>query len=221
MAEKTKLEIVSVGRLVEFKSYNRHIPIIVADLLQKGVDLCWTVWGDGDDRDCIEGLIKNYNLEGRVRLMGALPYSKFPSAISSADIFVGMGTAALEAAGMGIPTICCVDQMEDACYGFLHEAPLDTIGEQVASFSYRRIGAVLLNFSTLNETDRFLIGKNCRNAAINRSRSASFDELLEAPLGPNLSMAETFINLLTAPYLFSVDSRKTRFAFRTLRRMLT
>jgi hypothetical protein len=152
--------------------------------------------------------------------MGTLPYSKFGMAVSSSDLFVGMGTAALEAAGMGVPTICCVDQMEDACYGFLHEAPQDAIGEQVPDFSYRHIGAEILKFSALNETDRSIVGENCRNAAMDRSGSASFDELLEAPLGPKLSMAENFIHILSAPYLFSVDSRRTRFIFRNLRRRL-
>jgi hypothetical protein len=55
--KQNRLEIVSVGRLVEFKSYNRYIPSIVADLVGEGVDVRWTVWGDGDDRDYIEGLI--------------------------------------------------------------------------------------------------------------------------------------------------------------------
>lgn len=217
---KSRLNIISVGRLVEFKSYNRHIPRIVANLLSKGVDVCWSVWGDGDDRDYIEGLIKHYKVDGSVILMGELPYSKFSSEVSASDLFIGMGTAALEAAGMGVPTICCVDQMEDSCYGFLHEAPQDTIGEQVSEFSYRHIESEITNFLMLNQAERFFIGEQCKNAALVRSGSASFDDLLEAPLGPTRSVAENLIDLLATPYLLAVDSRKTRFLFRALRRKL-
>jgi len=216
----SKLDIVSVGRLVEFKSYNRYIPSIVAALLNEGVDVTWTVWGDGEDFDRIKKLVEHYNLENRIHLMGVLPYSKFSSVVSNADLFIGMGTAALEAAGMGIPTICCVDQREDACYGFLNQAPLDTIGEHVPGFNYRRIGDEILAFSAMSATERSSIGQYCRSAALDRSGSASFNELLAAPSGPNLSISEKLIYLLSAPFLFAVDSRKSKFLFRALRKTL-
>jgi glycosyltransferase involved in cell wall biosynthesis len=216
----TQLSIVSVGRIVPFKAYNHCVPEIVSKLLSLGVDVSWEIWGDGDDLQMIEKLILEYGVQEHVKLKGSLPYSEFKATVTSANLFVGMGTAAVEAAILGVPTICCVEQLDDACYGFLSDAPLDAIGEQVENFSYQKISDVISLFSTLSVKEIEELSVMSREAAIARVGKSDYNSLLDAPLGPIISASNYVALLVAAPYLWAVDSRKSRFFFKRLRRIL-
>ena len=70
----------------------------------------------------------------RFHLHGIVPYDQLPNFFARANVFVGMGTAMLEASASGLPAICAViADTEGKTYGFAwHQAP-GCVGERLLS----------------------------------------------------------------------------------------
>lgn len=214
------LNIVSVGRLVPFKAYNRSAPELTLKCLKNDVNARWDIWGDGDDQSFIADEISKYNLETKVSLHGKLDYSNINETLLKSDLFIGMGTAALEAASLGVPTICCIDGIGDLCYGYLHEAPGDIIGEQSDNRHYKDLFECITEFKKRSSDERVALGIQCRDAALLKSSGASYQEITKAPSWPHSILKEVTSLLISSPYIYAVDARKLKFAFRALRRVL-
>jgi len=124
------LIIGSIGRLVDFKTYNMWMIDVVRDLIDRGLSVRYIVYGDGPLRSDMIKRIEAYGLLNRIELRGLLEYSKFSHAISEFDIFIGSGTAIIEAAGQGIPSLVGIESVEaPVTYGFLSEIPGFTYNE--------------------------------------------------------------------------------------------
>jgi len=167
------LRVVSVGRLVPFKGYNRAAPQVVRSLRDAGIDISWDIWGDGPDRDLIEADIQRIGIEQWLCLRGALPYEEFDRTVAGHDLFVGMGTALLEAGRMGMPAITAVEATTDETYGFLHQTPLDSVGDRVPGAPTRDLQDVIRAFARLSGNEIEAIGKACRESALERSSSVA------------------------------------------------
>lgn len=116
---KAPLKIVAVGRLVEFKTYNYFMLEVITRLLNKGVDIQFEIYGDGPLKQDIQDKINQANLQGKVALKGALDYSKFDETIKNYDLFIGSGTAIIQASSLGVPCITGVENMiEPKTYGY-------------------------------------------------------------------------------------------------------
>lgn len=105
---KNTLKLVTVGRLVHQKGYDRLVR--VADrLLQEGFDFVLYIIGDGEERASLEQYIREHNLQDNVILLGyqANPY-RF---MRLCDLFVcssraeGFSTVITEAVILGLPII--------------------------------------------------------------------------------------------------------------------
>nr|WP_275584386.1 glycosyltransferase [Pullulanibacillus pueri] len=79
------IRILTVGRMDSAKGYD-IIPLILHRLLSDGLHVKWYCVGDGDYRETVEGLIKKYNLEKNMILLGLKknPYPYF----RECDIYV-------------------------------------------------------------------------------------------------------------------------------------
>jgi hypothetical protein len=122
--------IVSVGRLESMKTYNWHAISIVQALVSRGYDVHWDIYGDGDERVALHQKIRELGLKDRIRLRGTIEYAKFAEAVADAQVFVGMGTSAIEAGFCRVPTVCAIAyHPEPAAYGYLHELPDYACGE--------------------------------------------------------------------------------------------
>jgi len=125
--------IVSVGRLAPMKDYNLCMVDVIAELRGQGLDVRWDVYGDGPYRQEMEVRIRTHGLQDYVRLMGEIKYEDLGEAFSRAYLFVGMGTALIEAGFAGIPSIVAIAfEPQSVTYGFLHELPEYTCGEPVS-----------------------------------------------------------------------------------------
>jgi hypothetical protein len=175
-----RLRIVSVGRLVPFKSYNLEIPAIVAELVRCGVDASWTIWGDGPDRVAIEQSILENGVEDRVVLRGALEYERMAAELAHHDVFVGMGTALLEAAGGRMPAVCAIENAGAASYGFLSEAPIDSVGDLVSGHGHGSVTADLLRFAGMTADEKRTLADLCAEAS--SARGDTIDTFVEAIL---------------------------------------
>lgn len=105
---KNKLRIVTTGRLVKQKGYDRLIKTVY-ELRKGGRDFELWILGDGPDRAELEDYIDKNNLDDCIKLWGFVP-NPYPY-IAASDIFVcssrseGYSTAATEALILGIPVI--------------------------------------------------------------------------------------------------------------------
>jgi glycosyltransferase involved in cell wall biosynthesis len=113
------LRIVTVGRLVGFKTYIFLMLDVVKSLNNQGVRVSYDIYGYGSDKDKINQRIKDLNLENSVRLMGKLEYEFFDSVVKKYDLFIGSGTAIIQAAALGVPSIVGIENMvEPKTYGY-------------------------------------------------------------------------------------------------------
>ncbi len=105
---KHRLRLVSTGRLVDQKGYDRLLRV-AAQLRDEGHPFELWILGEGPRREVLEDFIAARDLGDRVRLWGfvANPYPM----VASADLFVcssrseGYSTAATEAIVLGVPVI--------------------------------------------------------------------------------------------------------------------
>lgn len=109
------LHLVTVARLNAAKG---HVYALAAvhSCLQTGLDLHYTIAGEGPHRDVIRSKIDELGLKDRVTLTGTLPESEVFELLSVADAFVlpstGLGEAwpvsVMEAMGTALPVISSV-----------------------------------------------------------------------------------------------------------------
>lgn len=106
--DRENLLFVSVGRLVPQKGYDRLIPII-GKLIAEGFNLNLWIVGEGTDREYLEELIKKWELENIVKLLGyqsnPYPYIKAADWTVISSHCEGYSTAATEALVLGVPVI--------------------------------------------------------------------------------------------------------------------
>lgn len=117
-----KLKIITVGRLVEFKSYNIFMLYIIKDLIIKGYDIEFDVYGTGPLFNTMTEIIRELSLESTVNMHGSLDYNRFNDVVSRADIFIGSGTAIIQAASLGVPSIIGIENIKSAeTYGYFSD----------------------------------------------------------------------------------------------------
>ncbi|MBW3617026.1 MAG: glycosyltransferase [Proteobacteria bacterium] len=165
------LRVVSVGRLVPFKAYNEGAIHITRRLVAQGLDVQWVLFGDGPEMERLRATAEELGVTGSVQFAGALGYELLFDTLVRFDIFVGMGTALLEAASAKMPSIMAVDQQPRLTYGYLHEAPEDSVGEVVGPAPERDIGELLRTYAAMTPEERRRIGEACHGAVVTRSEA--------------------------------------------------
>lgn len=206
------LNIVSIGRLVPFKGYNRAAPSIVAALLSAGTRVVWTIWGDGEDQNLIEALIETHGVNGAVVLRGPLAYEKIEEELRRHDLFIGMGTAMLEAGLVGIPTICALENGSDEGYGFLPDVPSDSVGDRKEGYPVKPLIDTIRDFAAMSPADRTRLSLRCsENAQVRSATLAEFAEAIRnASPWPAVISVKEF--MLAAQGLAMLAVREVRFA---------
>lgn len=105
---KDAFRLISVGRLVPEKGYDRLIPII-KELSQIGYDIQLYIIGDGSERTRLEQLVHDYALEDKVFLLGfketPYPYMKMCDAFVCSSRIEGFSTVVAEALILGLPVV--------------------------------------------------------------------------------------------------------------------
>jgi glycosyltransferase involved in cell wall biosynthesis len=161
--------VASVGRLVSFKEFNLEIPRMVAELRAKGVPISWHIFGTGELEAQIRASIDELAIGEWVKLRGNLPYADFSAEMLRFDAFVGMGTAVLEAAMLGIPSIIAIDSEGARTYGFVQDVPFGNVGEQQNQPPAEHIADLLADLHSLSAKKRAAIGVASRQAVLGYS----------------------------------------------------
>ncbi len=168
-ARSSRLRVVSVGRLTPFKAYNFGAIEAIRRLHANGVDVIWDIWGDGEERERLEVAIAAAGMGDRLALRGNIPYAEIAGRMADYDIFVGMGTAALEAAQIHMPAVISVFDSADDTYGLLAEAPLDSVGERVDGAATQPLWEVLARYASMSDAERVSLGQGCSAAVAGRA----------------------------------------------------
>ncbi|WP_157610686.1 hypothetical protein [Arsukibacterium perlucidum] len=148
------LRLVSVGRLVAFKTYNLHMLDVVANLQKRGIPVVYDIYGDGPMQQDMKLKIDDYGLSSIVSLKGRLDYSLFSDVVSSYDIFIGSGTAIVQAAGLGVSAIVGIENVDaPETYGFLADLPGFSYNED-GLYVKKPITEVIEKFYCLDQKSR-------------------------------------------------------------------
>jgi len=126
--------LVSVGRLVQFKGYTFGALSALRALADEGRRFHYDVYGDGPMRPALESAVVAAGLEEQVTLHGEVPPEHFADVCGDALAFLGMGTAAVEAAALGVPTLLAsVGESGPHVHGWFSEARGFDVGESPAA----------------------------------------------------------------------------------------
>lgn len=105
MRNPNKFKIISVGRLVHFKNYNFHLIPIVKSLHQIDPRITYHIYGYGTREKELIKAIHDQQAEQCVFFHGPVSYDQYPEVLKDAYLFVGCGTALLEASAAGVPSL--------------------------------------------------------------------------------------------------------------------
>lgn len=115
--------ILSIGNLVGFKTYNRHMITVVAQLRHKIPNIAYYIYGSGPMERELREYAAFLNVENNVHFCGRIDYSRFREIVAECDLFVGSGTALIEAAASRRPALIGIESVETRdTYGFLSDA---------------------------------------------------------------------------------------------------
>lgn len=147
-------KIVSIGRYVEFKSYNLYMFDIIKSLNNRGFHITWEVYGSGPLKEKMIKLASNIGLEGRIKINDEIQYNKIPDVLKDASVFIGMGTTILEAGAYGVPTIPAIAYSSNpTTYGLLYDLPYYSLGERLEKKPSVQIIDEIVNLYSLNDTE--------------------------------------------------------------------
>jgi 1,2-diacylglycerol 3-alpha-glucosyltransferase len=153
-------KIVSIGNLYEFKQYNQLIINLMPQLLKIDSRFTYEIYGDGPFRPQLEELILKLNLKN-VFLKGQFKYELLNQTLKDTFLFVGSGTAIIEAASLYIPSMVGIESVKaPITYGYLSDVHDLTYNEYVPT----RKTEPMLNKITfiLDEVNWKKVASNCR-----------------------------------------------------------
>ena len=130
-ANTGRMDVLTIARLQRSKGH-RFLLAALRRVVERGLDVHYTIAGDGPDRREIVEEIRRLNLTGRVRLVGTVSVRGVVELLHAHDVFVlpsvGLGEAApvavMEAMACGLPVICSIiggtpDMIDDQVDGLL------------------------------------------------------------------------------------------------------
>lgn len=154
-------KIVSVNRLGYMKEFHIGMIDVVKNLVDEGNNVKWLVYGDGKYREAMGKKISHLGLKNNIRLMGNIDYEKMHCVLEDAWLFIGMGTAIIEASYAKIPSIAVIPYTETpTTYGYFHELPEFNVGEKLDCEPKDFFSLVKETLSANNETYEEL-GRSC------------------------------------------------------------
>jgi hypothetical protein len=124
-------KIISIGRICDFKTYNFTMLDVVKRLHEIDSRFEYHIYGHGKQEAHLQKMISEKALEEFVFFHGPVEYADFPKVLEDAYVFVGCGTAMIEAAAAHVPAIvaCCGEPEKAVSYGWFHASNDYNLGE--------------------------------------------------------------------------------------------
>lgn len=160
--------IVSIGRLTSWKTYNFHMIHVIDCLKKKGITIHYDSYGDGDQRNNLEKRVKELGLESQINFHPAIPYKSFYEVLANSLMFIGAGTAIIEASSAGIPSLVGIENLnksEPKTYGFLHELSSYSYQELELDFKKKDIQLYIENLLETTDSEYAVLCEMAKNRA--------------------------------------------------------
>lgn len=166
-------KIVSIGRLTQWKKYNFHMLDVIKSLQNKNIFFYYDSYGSGSELTLLNNKVKDLELQDYVTFHGNIPYTKFKETISKKLMFIGGGTALIEASALGIPSLIGIENEEEPLsYGFLHNTSTYSYQEKQLKFDKKNIEYFILYLKGLSEES---YKSECEKARL-RAKDFSIDK---------------------------------------------
>lgn len=216
-SEKAIVRIVSVGRLVDFKAYNLGVSKVIRECLDRGVEVTWDIYGDGPLKCEILKEIEAHGVANDVCLMGELEYARFYATVTHYDLFVGMGTSALEAAMIGVPTICITVDESTRCYGYINSLPFGNVGERLSYPPTIELADLIQAYSACEPAQRVVLSNQSRTAAEKYSMPIFAEALANIAFGRRSRLHRVYRKLIAEFYRLMTEGYVAKFVRRLSR----
>lgn len=149
-----KYKFISIGRFAKFKTYNLYMIDIINNLVKKGYDIYYDIYGTGELEPYMKKKIAEYSLEKRIILHGNLNYSNFSKVLENAYLFIGMGTSVVEASFSKVPSLVAIENSKDSkSYGFLNDLPYYNVGERNNSLEEKDVEKMISELLLKNDDE--------------------------------------------------------------------
>lgn len=149
------LKICSVGRLVDLKTYNSYMIDIVASFLEQDINMEFDIYGDGPLKEELSRKIEKMNMQKHVRLKGSFDYACFDEIVSGYDLFIGTGTAIIQASSLGVCSIVGIeDTIESKTYGYFCDVYNHQYTRKGLDIELFDIKKIIINFIGMSSIDR-------------------------------------------------------------------
>jgi len=175
----------SVGRLVTFKSYNFWMLDVIKALRDQQIPAKYVIYGEGPQKEEMASKIDALGIQEYVSLKGNLEHSNFVREVSQFDVFVGSGTAIVEAAGAGVPSVIGIENLnEPLTYGFFSDIPGFSYNEDGLYPKQQALQLLLDYYASSPEQKRELSARQVEKAALFSIQQCSnnFRDLKLTPL---------------------------------------
>lgn len=149
-----QIKLLSIGRLVEFKTYNEAVIRTISELISDGLKLKYTIIGDGPNKSSLELLVKELGIQDSVRFLGSKPYNVISEYIDLCDCFIGGGTALIQSAGRSCPSIIGIDSNRlKVTYGYLHKTKGQYIQEEGLEYDKTLIKDIIMELVEMDNDE--------------------------------------------------------------------
>ncbi len=203
--EPKKNKIISIGRFDPFKTYNLTTIELVSHFKDKGILLKYDLYGYGLLEDKMKSLIKKHHLIEDVVIKGVLNYSDLKNVVKEAYIFVGCGTAAIEASYTGVPTIIAALGTNGLSNGLFTDEIGFNIGEQTNSLKTHTIEELIEYILNLSDKEYLELSKKHTEIAKNRyEATAVFEKYFKLPEVKITLNTRLKLKIFTASLYFSL-----------------
>lgn len=163
---KQNNRIVSIGRLTDWKRYNHSMIQVIKEFKEKGIFYSYDSYGDGKAREELEEMVEKAGLKDQIKYHHAIPYKEFTSVIKDSLMFIGAGTALIEASACGLPSLIGIEnEMKAVSYGFLHDTTGSSYQEQQLNLPYKNISSFITDLSTCTTQDYHIECKKAKDRA--------------------------------------------------------
>jgi glycosyltransferase involved in cell wall biosynthesis len=150
-------KIISIGRLVEWKSYAKHMINILDEInIGKQFPYEYHIYGTGPDEEKLRKI--SSKSKSKIVFHGNLDYSKFSEVLEDSFVFLGCGSALMEAASLGVPAIYGIESaMTPETYGFYSEVAGTNIGENNVNLCRVSYQEVFERLNSMSKEEYYLL----------------------------------------------------------------
>lgn len=164
--------IVSIGRLISWKTYTSHIIDTIKELQKEGINLYFDSYGDGEEKSNLEKKVVDLELSEFVKFNKEIPYQSFKDVVKNNLLFIGAGTSLIEASSLGIPSLIGIENNpNNTSYGFLHDTKGYSYQEKQLNLQERKMSFFIKKLLEMDDKEY----KNECKKAKERAKDFSID----------------------------------------------